>query len=268
MWLLNALIVAVAGTYIAIRLFERRQLFQPRRAMEITPDQAGIDYEPVDFVAADGVRLHGWWMPVENARGTILYCHGNAGNIGTRMDVYEGLRALGVNVFAFDYRGYGKSRGKASEDGLYEDARAAYEVVRERYDDADFPPVILYGASLGGAVAAQLASERNCRGLIIEGGFTSAIEVGERWFPWLPVRALARYRFDAQGKVMALRVPKLFAHSRHDEVIPFEIGRQLFVSAADPKAFVELEGIHGEAGWQESPAFHDSLKSFTGKVLG
>jgi len=263
-----ATIMAAGGIYGGLRLFERRQLFQPRRGIEVTPDQLGLEYEAIDFVAADGVRLHGWWIPSADARGTILYCHGNAGNISTRMEVYNGLHSLGVNIFAFDYRGYGKSRGLTSEDGMYEDARAAYEVVRERYDDADFPPVIVYGASLGGAVAAQLAAERKLHGLIIEGGFTSAIEVGERWFPALPVRALAKYRFDTQGKVMALRIPKLFAHSRHDEVIPYDIGQQLFKSAAEPKQFVELEGVHGEAGWQESPAFHARLKSFVEKVLG
>jgi len=261
-------VMAVAGMYGGLRLFERHQLFQPRRAIESTPDQAGLEYEPVDFVAADGVRLHGWWIPADGARGTILYCHGNAGNISTRMDVYKGLHALGVHVFAFDYRGYGKSRGLTTEHGMYEDARAAYEVVRERYDDADSPPVIMYGASLGGAVAAQLASERKVSGLIIEGGFTSAIEVGESWFPALPVRALATYRFDTVGKVMALRIPKLFAHSRNDEVIPFDIGKRLFAAASEPKQFVELQGIHGEAGWQESPAFHASLKTLVGKVLG
>lgn len=267
MQLLIAAVLLAAGGYGALRLFERHHLFRPRRAFGVTPDQAGLAYEPVDFVAADGTRLHGWWMPAPGARGTILYCHGNAGNISTRMEVYQGLLTLGVNVFAFDYRGYGKSRGIASEDGLYEDARAAFEVVRERYDDADLPPVILYGASLGGAVAAQLASERPVRGLIIEGGFTSAIDVGERWFPRLPVRALAHYRFDTRGKVMALGIPKLFAHSRQDEVVPFDIGQQLFEAAAGPKQFTELGGVHGEAGWQSSPAFYAALKVFIGKAV-
>lgn len=267
MWIPVVLAGLGASLYFGIRWFERRHLFKPRRKIEATPGQAGLEFEEVDFFAADGKRLHGWWIPATDARGTVLYCHGNAGNISTRIDVYTGLNQLGVNIFTFDYRGYGESRGSPDEDGLYADARAAFEVVRERYEDADAPPVVLYGASLGGSVAAQLATEQRVRGLIIEGGFTSAIDVGERWFPQLPVRSLARYRFDAAGKLMALPTPKLFAHSRGDEVIPWEIGQELFRVAAEPKQFVALQGRHGEAGWRESPAFYNELKVFLAKVF-
>jgi fermentation-respiration switch protein FrsA (DUF1100 family) len=206
--------------------------------------------------------LYGWWIPHPEATGTILYCHGNAGNVSTRMDVYEGLHKLGVNIFAFDYRGFGPSRGIPTELGFYRDARAAYEVVRARYNDEERPPVILFGASLGASVAAQLAADKPARGIILEGGFTSSIDVGERWYPGLPVSAIAHYRFDAQAKMASLTLPKLFAHSSRDAVIPYDIGTRLYETAAGPKKFIALNGDHGEAGWIDTPAFFIELQTF------
>lgn len=252
--------------YGGIRWFEWSNAFHPSRRMEGDPSAVGLAFEDVVFFASDGTRLHGWWIPHPEARGAVLYCHGNAGNISTRLQVASGLHALGVNVFLFDYRGYGHSRGIPSESGLLKDTEAAYEVVRARYDVED-PPVIVYGASLGGAPATVLAASRPVRGLVLEGAFTSAIDVGERWFPWLPVRAIARYRFDALSPMMGLRLPKLIAHSTRDRVIPFDLGKQLFVAAPEPKQFVALLGEHGEAGWEETPAFHDALRRFFAENL-
>jgi fermentation-respiration switch protein FrsA (DUF1100 family) len=256
------LTIACALIYTGCRIFEWVQAFKPSRKIEGDPRDAGLEYENVVFFAEDGKRLHGWWFPSENARATILYCHGNAGNITTRINVCAGLHRLGVNVFIFDYRGYGMSRGIPGELGLYRDARAAYEVVRARYDDADDPPVIIYGASLGAQVAVNLAAEKSVRGLIIEGGFTSSVDLGERWFPWLPIRAMASYRFDALSKIMALRMPKLIAHSPRDQVIPYDFGGRLFSAAAEPKKFISLSGEHGEAGWEETPHFFSELQQF------
>lgn len=258
---------AFAALYAGVRWFEWSQTFRPSRRMEADPTLAGLPCENVIFYAEDGVRLNGWWIPRDDARGTILYCHGNAGNISTRLDVIAGLHSLDVNVFVFDYRGYGLSKGIPSEQGLYRDARAAYEVVRARYEDVEQPPVIIYGASLGGAVAANLACERPARGLVIEGGFTSSIDVGERWFPLLPIRAIARYRFDTRGRVSGLAIPKLFAHSSVDQVIPYDIGGELYKAAAAPKQFVPLNGEHGEAGWLDTPHFLTELRRFVEENL-
>ncbi len=262
-----AIILFVALAYGGVRWFEWSNAFHPSRRMEGDPGQLGIEFEDVVFMTADGKRLHGWWVPHPSARGTILYCHGNAGNISTRLDVITGLHELGVNVFIFDYRGYGRSRGIPGEIGLNHDAQAAYEVVRARYANVEQPPVILYGASLGGSVAVALAASRPVCGLILEGAFTSSIDVGERWFPMLPIHAMARYRFDALSKIMALHIPKLFAHSTSDQVIPFDLGEQLFKAAPEPKRFIPLDGEHGEAGWQETPAFHHELRRFVADIF-
>lgn len=262
-------LVALGGAAAVggVRLFEWRNTFKPSRRMEADPASVGLAFEDVRFFAEDGCRLHGWWIPHPEARGTILYCHGNAGNISTRLDVCTGLHELGVNQFMFDYRGYGRSRGWPGELGLYCDVRAAYEVVRAKHGDAEEPPVIAYGASLGSAVAAQLAAERRLRGVIIEGGFPSSVEVGERWYPSLPVSAIARYRFDTQARLASVRTPKLFAHSTRDLVIPYDLGVRLFEASAEPKKFVVLQGDHGEAGWLSTPAYHEELKQFVHDVL-
>lgn len=260
-------LVAAVALYGVVRWFEWSQIFHPLKKMEGDPGMVGLDYDEVVFNAEDGCRLFGWWIPNEEAVGSVVYCHGNAGNISTRLDVYRGLHDLGLNVFVFDYRGYGISGGIPGEKGLYRDARAAYEVVRARHEDADEPPIMIYGASLGGAVAIHLASEKYCRGLVVEGGFLSAVDVGERWFPWLPIRLIARQRFDTSKIISTISTPKLFAHSQHDRVIPPDLGNNLFTAASAPKKFVSLNGEHGEAGWRDTPHFYTELRQFVDGIF-
>ncbi|MCS6770767.1 MAG: alpha/beta hydrolase [Kiritimatiellae bacterium] len=258
----------VVVVWLGLRWFEWRNLYAPSRVIDSTPQDVGLDFEDVEFVAEDGVRLHGWWIPHPAARGTILYCHGNGLNIANRVGICRDLHALGVNLFIFDYRGYGQSKGFPSEKGTYRDARAAYEVVRARYDDAENPPVIVYGVSLGAAIAAQLAMDKPVRGAILEAGFTSVVDVGERLFPWLPVRWVAVNRYDAAERVARLTVPKLFASSRDDQLIPFDLGYALFTAAAEPKQFYELRGSHDEGGWNQTPGYWPVLSAFIDSVLG
>jgi fermentation-respiration switch protein FrsA (DUF1100 family) len=262
------LVVIVAAVWLYLRFFEWRNLYHPTRRLAATPAVMGLEFEDVFFMTEDGRRLHGWWIPSDGARGTIIYCHGNAGNIGDRVAPCADLLKLDLNVFIFDYRGYGLSRGIPNEKGTYRDARAAYEVVRARYDDTEDPPVIIYGGSLGGAVAIQLALDKNVRGLILENTFPSVIEVGERLYPWLPIRWFSRYRYDSTVKVPDLRVPKLFAHSMHDQLIPYDMGRRLFEKAAEPKQFITLQGYHEEATWNETPTYWRAMEVFVTSVLG
>lgn len=265
--LIPTAVATIALLYAGVRWFEWAQTFHPRKAFDPDPEPNLPSREDISFYAEDGTKLHGWWFANENARGTVIYCHGNAGNISTRWDVYKGLLNLGLNVFAFDYRGYGKSRGLPREKGLYRDARAAYEVVRAKYEDDENPPVIVYGASLGGAVAATLASEKPVRGLIIEGGFTSSLDVGERWFPGIPIKLILNYKFDAGKLVSTLDIPKLISHSTIDKVIPHDLGVKLYDAASQPKTFVTLNGEHGEAGWQDTPHYFTELKIFVDRIF-
>ena len=253
---------------LGLRWFEQRQVFVPSRTMEQMPDAIGLDYEDIDFIAEDGVRLHGWWIPHPQARGTVLYCHGNGNNISSRIQLAADLRRYGLNVFLFDYRGYGQSRGWPSEKGVYRDARAAFEVVRARYEDAEQPPVVAYGASLGGPIAAQLALDKPVKGLVIEASFPSTLAMGQALYPWLPTRGIMRYRFDTEAKLAQSEVPKLLANSREDDLVPYELGVRLYEAARPPKEWVELRGPHDEGGWNLNPAYAQALETFFTRALG
>lgn len=248
--------------WIGIRIFEWRQVFQPARKVRRTPDELGLTYKEIRFVAEDSTFLRGWWVPAERAAGTLMYLHGSGGNMGDRVEVLRDLHRLGLNLFTFDYRGYGDSRGIATEQGLYRDARAAFEVVRSQHDDADDPPVVAYGRSLGGAVAIQLAIDKPLRGLIVEGSFCSIPEMGEHRHPHLPIRRFGSIGFDSVAKIGGLRTPTLIAHSRDDDVIPFEQGQRLFEACTEPCQFAELRGHHDKVGWVANPGYWNEFQRF------
>ena len=265
---LGALVVLLIALWLYLRYFEWKEIFHPLKGLRATPADAGLDYEDVDFVAEDGARLRGWWIPKDPARGTLLYCGGHAGNLGTRIGIAEALRRLDVNVFLFDYRGYGESRGFPTERGLYRDARAAYEVIRARYADAEQPPVMVYGNSLGAAVAVQLALDKPVKGLVLQSAFTSVLELGAYLHPGLPIRLFSRFHFDSLTKISRVTAPKLVAHSETDQRVPVALGRRLFEAAAEPKEYAPLAGPHGEPGWVSTPAYWPALERFVDRALG
>jgi hypothetical protein len=255
-------VLLLACAYSAFILFERSRIFKPIRVVGSDPSAVGLAFEEIQFIAEDGVILHGWWVEAEKAPATILYFHGSAGNIGDRIETVQALHRLGLHIFLFDYRGYGQSRGFPSEKGTYRDARAAYEVVRARYADVDEPPVLFYGRSLGAAIAIRLAGERHTQGLITEAAFTSIPDLGSELFPALPVRSLGRIKYDSLSRISRLTAPLLLAHSLDDILIPFEHGKRLHEAASEPKQFVELRGAHAEPGWLHTPAYWEILKTF------
>jgi hypothetical protein len=252
--------------YGGLRFLEWKMIYFPRVEIEATPDLLGLKFEDITFIAEDGTKLIGWWLPHAQARGTLIHCHGNAGNLGHRVELAARLHQLGVNVFLFDYRGYGRSRGWPSERGLACDARAAYEFVRAQYGDAERPPILLHGQSLGGAVAARLALEKNVRGLILESAFTSVPDMARQLYPGLPLHRLLTTRYDTLDHVARLAIPKLIAHSPDDELVPFEMGRRLFAAAAPPKQFVALAGGHNDGLW--TPEYDRALHAFIAQTLG
>lgn len=265
---IGAVVVLPVTVWIGIRVFEWRQVFQPTRKLKHTPDELGLTYQEIRFVAEDSTFLRGWWVPADHAPATLIYLHGSGGNMGDRLEVLRDLHRLGLNLFTFDYRGYGESRGIATEQGLYRDARAAFEVVRAQHHDADEPPVVAYGRSLGGAVAIQLAIDKPLRGLIVEGSFCSIAEMGEHRHPRLPIRTLGSIRFDSLAKIGGLRQPALIAHSRDDDVIPFDQGRRLFDACPEPRQFAELRGHHDKVGWVANPGYWDVFRRFIDSAIG
>ena len=259
-------LAALLVLYGLLRWFEWKSLYFPRTEVEATPAAVGLTFENITLVTEDVVKLNGWWIPHPQARGAIIHCHGNAGNLGHRVELARELYNLGLNVFMFDYRGYGQSHGWPSERGFYRDAHAAYEFVRAQYGDVERPPILVHGQSLGGAVAAQLALDKPVRGLIIESSFTSLPEMARRMYPGVPLYRLCTAHYDTLAKVGRITVPKLVAHSAEDEMIPYDMGRQLFVAAAPPKHFVTLTGGHNDGMWSDE--YRRALHEFVEQTLG
>jgi fermentation-respiration switch protein FrsA (DUF1100 family) len=193
-----------------------------------------------EFTTTDGVRIHAWWAEARDARATLVWSHGNGGNIAGRSPVIQGLAARGVSVLAYDYRGYGRSTGRPSEEGVYLDALAAYDHLRARGVPAS--RLVAFGESLGGAVSVHLASQRPCAGLVLVSPFTSLRDVGRIHYG--PLAVLAGNRFDALALIPTIRRPLLVAHGDQDEIVPFELGVKLFKAAAEPKRFLRVEGAH------------------------
>jgi len=223
--------------------FEERLIFFPSRYPEGDWNPRGLTVEDAEFTADDGVRLHGWFCPVENPRAVVLISHGNAGNITHR---YEEIklwqRHLGVSIFIYDYRGFGRSSaGLPSEAMAAEDAQAAWDWLAQQYPDQRR---FIFGHSLGGAIAVNLASEvRDEAGVIVEGSFTSIPDVVStfRW-GWLPVAPLITQRFDAASRIAQVGSPLLVVHGSQDSLIPYRLGQDLYERARAPKRFVLVEG--------------------------
>ena len=245
--LLLLLALLAGGALLWLRHLERAVLYHPAAAIAETPADHHLRYQTVRFRASDGTQLEGWWIPCRNARATVVYCHGNAGNRSEDARWAPFFARQRMNVLLWDYRGYGGSEGRPSEDGLRRDAQAAFDAAAE---SAPGLPVILYGHSLGGAVAAGLAQDRPAAGLILEGTFASARDMAARLYPAWPVAPFLSVRFDTAAGTAALSgLPKLIGHSPDDDVVPFQSGRTLHAAAAAPKVFVLLAGPHDAHSW-------------------
>ncbi|MCA9772811.1 MAG: alpha/beta hydrolase [Myxococcales bacterium] len=240
-----------------------RFLFFPTREFEIDVARPGGPVEDVWFETSDGPRLHGWLATPPRARHTLLFFHGNAGNLADRWDNVERLMARGVRVFIIDYRGYGKSGGVPTERGLYLDARAAWAALAAR-PGVDPDRVFLFGRSLGGAVAIDLALEVRPRGLIVESSFESVAAMTRAIYPIVPVHMLTGRRFDSISKVPRLTVPALFVHGTRDDVVPFAQGKALYAAcgSADKEFLVLANAAHNDTYLVGGDAYFARLLSF------
>lgn len=248
--ILAAKILLVLGLiYLLLRWFEYRQVFQPTRRFDASPEILGRPWENVELVAADGVRLHGWFFPADptstNRHLALLHCHGNGGNISHRLPAADQWLQAGLNVLLLDYRGYGQSAGRPSEAGTYLDAQAACQWLVQRGFSHD--RVIALGESLGGGVVTELARREPLGGLVLQSTFTSLTDAGAELFPWLPVRLLSRIRYPSRERLAGLSLPVLVLHSRQDTLIPFHHGERLFAAAREPKLLGEIAGDHNDA---------------------
>ena len=265
------LVLVVGALYvlagIALYAFQNRLLYVPESVIKTTPAAVGMPYEEIALVASDGVRLTGWYMPLAGARGTVLFCHGNAGNISYLLDVAAGAHKLGLGILLFDYRGYGQSDGVPSEEGTYRDAAAAWDYL---VAEAGVPPerIVVIGRSLGGPIAAWLAREKQPAALFLEATFTALPTLGQQLYPLFPAALLARYEYPTLEYLKQVQCPVLISHSRDDELIGLAHGQRLYEATRQPKAFIELRGGHGSAFSEDAAAYEAGVKAFLTEVLG
>jgi len=239
-------------------------IFYPYKKLDANPGDWGLDYSNIILRTSDDIQLHGWFIPATGSIKTILFFHGNAGNISHRQDSIRIFHNLGLNVFIIDYRGYGSSDGKPGEKGLYLDARAAwnYLINQEKIKPEN---IFIFGRSLGGAVATQLATEVNSAGLILESTFTSARAMAGMIMPVLSRLIYLRYPFNSVGRIKKINQPLLVIHSPQDDIIPYQLGVSLFETAKEPKIFMKISGNHNTGFIMSQPAYGLAIKDFIEK---
>jgi len=302
------LFIAYWGLGVILYIMQPKFLYSPVREVTYTPGELDLDFENVVFESSDGLRLSGWYIPapletqreksltgsvpprlsaqadvgsgslltgpVEKSKFTVLFCHGNGGNMMHRLDSINIFYNLGLSCFIFDYRGYGHSQGKPSEEGTCLDVEAAYKWLTK---EKKIPPdnIIVFGRSLGGSIAAYLASKVQTRALIVESTFTSYADIGKKFYPYMPVRWFASFSYRTIDYIKDAHCPVMLIYSKNDEVVPFDFGLELYEAANEPKKFVEIFGSHNDdflvsseiykKAWTEWLTF---LKGYESKTIG
>jgi hypothetical protein len=279
------LFIAYLGWGVTLYIMQPKLLYFPVRQMPYTPAEVGLEFENIIFKSADGLRLNGWYVPApletqreksltglvqagdsfptgpaENSQLTILFCYGNGGNMMHCLDSIDIFHDLGLNCFIFDYRGYGNSQGKPGEEGTYLDAEAAYKWLTE---EKKISPdnIIAFGRSLGGSIAAHLAAKSKVGALVIESTFTSYVDIGRKFYPYMPVRWFARFSYNTVQYIKEVLCPVVLIYSRDDEVVPFEFGLELYEAANEPKKFVEIFGGHNDGFLVSGEIYKNAWKS-------
>jgi hypothetical protein len=243
--IIGMIFMAYMGLALTLYFMQPSFLYEPVRELPYSPAELGLDFEEVFFRTGDHLQLHGWYIPAPNAEFTVLFCHTNAGNMMYQLDSINIFYNLGLSCFIFDYRGYGISQGKPTEQGTYLDVRAAYRWLTKK-KKVSRHNIIVFGRSLGGSIAAYLSSKVKVRGLVLESAFTSYKAIGSKFYPYMPVKWFASFDYPTIDYVRKVKCPVLVVHSRTDEMIPFEFGLQLYEAANEPKEFVELYGGHND----------------------
>lgn len=267
--LLLVIFITWCGIALYVYFSQSRLLYYPNlpsRTVDVTPAAIGLAFDNVPLTAADGTRLHAWFVPATAPRGTLLFSHGNAGNIAHRLHSIRQFHSLGLNVLIYDYRGFGESEGKPTEPGTYLDVKAAWDYLLKERKIAP-QEIIIFGRSLGAAVAAELACQNPSAGVILESAFTSVPDMAASLYPWLPVRLLSRYQYNNLEKITRITSPLLLVHSRGDEIVPYAHGERLFARANEPKQFLELRGGHNDGNHVSHDVYTETLQNFLEGIL-
>jgi fermentation-respiration switch protein FrsA (DUF1100 family) len=270
--LLTIVLIAVAFgvvlVVVSLRVVENQLIFHPPVYPEGFPSQQVIErnVEEVWLRTQDGVKIDAFYHPNPSSKKVLLWFHGNAENIGDALDHLRTLATIGINILVVDYRGYGKSEGRPTEAGVYHDADAAYDyLTTQRHYRAE--DIIVYGHSLGGAVAVNLASRRPCGGLIVQSSFTSARDMAKLMFSIPLIAYVAKSRFDSRELIREVHAPILIVHGTRDQIVPFTMGQQLFAAAEEPKWFYPIDGAgHNDLLEVGGDSYLARLKSFVSET--
>jgi fermentation-respiration switch protein FrsA (DUF1100 family) len=257
MWLLVFIVTLNGWLFIQ----QPRMTFFPDDRLVMTPAEWGLPYEEVSLHTEDQLSIHGWYIPHPTATKTLLFFHGNGGNISHRGDSVVIFHRLGLNVLIIDYRGYGRSEGQPDEPGMYQDAAAAWRYLTEQRG-FDAKQILIFGRSLGGAVATRLASQVEPAALILESTFSSAGDMAGHLFPLLSPVLLLRYSFDSEEWIRQVKSPLYMAHSPDDEIIPYRLGKKLYTAAPSSKRFFEMRGGHNDGFLLSQPGYELGLGKF------
>jgi fermentation-respiration switch protein FrsA (DUF1100 family) len=261
-FILLLIFIFIAASIVFYPRIENRFVFYPQSSFDLTPEDLRLEYKDVYFNSGDGYRLHGWFFPLQTGGSVILFFHGNAGNISHRLENVRLLTERNLQVFIFDYRGYGKSSGKPSEKGIYVDGLAAYDYLVEK-EHISPGNVVLFGRSLGGAVAIETALNRDTRSIIVESAFASIKEMAKTMFPFNLFSFMLPSHYDNLNKISDINVPKLIIHGEEDEIVPFSMSKRLFEASRQPKFFYTVKGAgHNDTFIAGGDEYFENFVSF------
>ncbi len=268
---LRILVLAYIGLAIALYFGQSNLVYMPSQALTETPANIGLKFEDIQITAKDNVNLNAWFVPAKDndqiGKGVILFCHGNGGNISNRVSYLPIFKDLGLSTFLFDYRGYGKSEGKPTEAGTYADVEAAWQYLTQERKISP-KKIIIYGESLGGAIAAYIAQltsqdrKNNAGGLVLASTFTSISDRASELYPFLPIRLLSRFSYNSIERLPSIKIPVLIMHSTEDEIIPFHHSDRNFQAANQPKKLVKLRGDHNGGFLDSLETYRNGLNEF------
>ena len=253
------------GIVLLAYFFQSHLIYYPEKELVFEPGDIGLDFEEVWLETGDELTIHGWYVPHPAPRATVLFLHGNAGNISHWLDTLRFLHDLGLAALIIDYRGYGNSEGRPTEEGTYLDADAAWTYLTETRG-VQAGEIIVMGRSLGAAIAISLAEQNSPGLLVVESAFTSIADLAEKLYPILPVRWIIRIHYPSIDRISNVRCPVLIVHSPEDEIIPFEFGEALFDRARPPKQFLRIRGDHNDGFMLSGDSYRQGLDEFITRI--
>lgn len=244
---------------------QSKYVYFPTSDIVATPSDSGLFYEDLMLKTSDGIKISAWYIHAENPKATLLFFHGNGGNISYRIEFIEMFYSLNISTFIIDYRGYGKSEGSPTEEGTYLDSEAAWDyLVNEKNTDPS--SIVIYGKSLGGPIAARLAEKHNPAALILDSTFTSTKDIAVKLYPFLPVKKFFKFEYDTVRYLKGVDCPILIIHSIDDSYIPFSHAEKLFDTVDGEKELVETKGDHNTSFMISRQIYKNSIDNIL-KVL-